>query len=178
MALRESGLERGMRGTMLQALRERRKEIEVFRLRKVTGDGGTGSESDPGQTMYDPRLSFRSSGGGNGNGSGNDRRSNGKRHGIHGAAMRGRYGHGHGHARNMAHTHSHPYPHPGYPTPVGASPGSGSGPGAGADTANLTITANYNKQTLRADPVVANGAVTRHTGYARAGKAEKFGSLI
>lgn len=44
MVLREAGLDKGMRSTMYQALRERRQEIETYRMqRAMVPDGERGS---------------------------------------------------------------------------------------------------------------------------------------
>jgi len=40
MVLREIGVEKGMRSTMYQALRERRQEIEIFRVQRGMVPGG------------------------------------------------------------------------------------------------------------------------------------------
>lgn len=130
MALRESGLERSMRGTMFQALRERQKELRVIRLNKTIARGaetGSGGDTYPGhsQTAYDSRISLKSSrssggigssggsgsgssgSGSGGSGSGNDLRTGRNGHGVGDSAIRGRYAYGRG-----GHHNSHVYSRP------------------------------------------------------------------
>lgn len=188
MALRESGLERGMRGTMFQALHERQKEIEVYRLKKAVARGaGTGSGGDAssghGQAMYNAGpspTSSRSSGGNggsgeSGSGSGSDHRIGRNGRGIGGPAMRGRYARGqggyhshvHSHARGMVHPHTdlHPQNH----SLVAAEPA--------AELAN-DIPINNSNQHLRTNPIIANGAVTQANNMTQMGGNVQPASLI
>lgn len=171
MALRESGLERGIRGTMFQALRERRKELGTFKLRRATTGGAGGGSGASAVQMMDPRQSSSGSGSGKGNGNdnGGHRRGNGggsgggSGHGTGSAAVRGRFGLGHRHSHSHGHVRSMAATYPRHSAPFDLS----------HDTTTPAVV-----DRLRTDPVIANGAVTRHTATAMAGGEGRAVELI